>query len=218
MNHDEKLQLSVVEQLEWDPSVNSANIGVIVKDGVVTLEGSVPTYVEKYAAVKLTKRINGVKGVADEIQVAPPASFVRSDTDIAQAALQALEWDVVVPHEKIKVIVRGGTVTLEGELDWQYQRRAAEYAVRNLTGVRSVANMITLKTRPSPNDVKTKIEAALKRSAEDDARHIKVKTHDSTVVLEGNVHSWMAREEAEHAAWAAPGIAKVENHILVSAS
>ena len=215
MNANETLQLNVVQQLDWDPAVDSSRIGVTVKDGIVTLTGHVPTYAEKFRAEKVAKGVRGVRGVADEIEVAPPPSLIRTDSDIAAMAVQALEWDVSVPHDKIKTTVRNGYVILEGEVEWQFQRQAAEKAIRGLSGVKSIQNLIMLKLRSSGKDVKNKIVSALHRSAEDDARHIEVEIKDDTAILKGSVHTWAAREEAEDAVWAAPGINKVDNRIII---
>ena len=174
MKSNEALQLRVVQQLDWEPSVDAANIGVKVNDGVVTLEGNVPNYAEKFAAVRVTKAVYGVKGLADELQVKLHASSERTDTDMVKSALQMLVWDTVVPKDHVKVTVRGGWMTLEGEVEWEYQRTSAERAVRYLSGIKGVVNSVTLKHRAIPADVKAKIESALRRSAESDAQHISV--------------------------------------------
>ena len=215
MKQDQTIQLHVLEHLDWDPSVNAANIGIKVKDGVVTLEGHVPSYSEKLAALEITKTITGVLGLVDALEVELIGNMKRSDSDIARAALQALEWDEVVPSNQVKVVMSNSHLTLEGELEWQYQRLAAEKTVRSLRGIKHLTNAITLRHRVSPNDVKAKIEMALKRTAESDSEHITVETHDGTAVLRGTVHSFAARDEAELAAWAAPGITWVEDHITI---
>ena len=216
MKPDETLQLHVVQQLDWEPSVDAANIGVKVKDGVVTLEGDVRNYAEKFAAVRVTKAVYGVKGLADELQIKLHPSFERTDADMAKSALQMLAWDTVVPKDQVKVTVRDGWMTLDGEVDWEYQRTDTERAVRYLSGVKGVINNVTLKHRAVPADVKAKIEAALKRSAESDAQHIFVEIHEGTATLSGNVHTFAARDEAAQAAWAAPGVRKVTDNILVT--
>jgi osmotically-inducible protein OsmY len=216
MKPNETLQLRVVQQLDWEPSVNAANIGVKVKDGVVTLEGNVSNYAEKFAAVRVTKAVYGVKGLADELQVKLHTSFERTDADIAKSALQMLAWDTVVPKDHVKVTVRDGWMTLEGEVEWEFQRTDAERAVRYLSGVKGVINTVTLKHRATPTDVKAQIELALQRSAESDAQHISVEMHDGTATLSGNVHTFAARDEAALAAWAAPGVHRVTDHILVT--
>jgi osmotically-inducible protein OsmY len=215
MKSDSELKRDVENELKWEPSVNEAHIGVSVKDGVVTLSGHVPSYGEKYAAQKATKRIYGVKAVANELDVQLPGSAKRTDADIAQACVTALKFNYEVPDEKIKVVVDHGRVTLEGEVEWQYQRRAAVDAVRHITGVTHVQNSIAIKAQISPKDVKDKIEAAFKRSAEIDARRVNVEARDGKVILHGSVRTWTERAEAQQAAWAAPGVTTVENKLTV---
>ena len=218
MTNSIKLQHDVLEELEWEPTVDAAHIGVAaVQPGVITLTGTVATYAEKVAAERAAKRVSGVRAVANDIEVRPVGSFRRSDTDLAQAVLRALEWDIAVPDEKIKARVDDGWVTLEGEVALQFQRAAAENAVRRLTGVRGVTNQIRLQIRPAvqPAEVKERIEAALRRSAEIDAQGIRVEASDKTIVLRGKVRTWAEREEAERAAWAAPGVLNVKDELTV---
>jgi len=216
MKTDIELKDDVSTELKWEPSVNEAHIGVIVKDGVVTLTGHVLSYAEKYGAEKAAKRVYGVKAVADELDVKLPGSSKRTDEDIAQACVNALKFNYSVPNEKIKILVSKGWVTLEGEVEWQYQREAATNAVRCLTGVTGVSTSITLKAHVSPSDVKDKIEAAFKRSAEIDARRVSVEARAGKVILHGSVRSWAEREAAQQAAWAAPGVTAVENFLAVT--
>ena len=218
MTNSTKLQHDVQEELEWEPSVDAARIGVAAtQPGVVTLTGTVATYVEKISAERAAKRIAGVRAVANDIEVQPIGSMKRTDTDIAQAVLRALEWDIAVPHEKIKARVDDGWVTLEGEVALQFQRAAAENALRRLSGVRGVINQIRLQVRPSvqPAEVKDRIEAALRRSAEIDARGIQVDAKDSMITLRGKVRTWAERDEAERAAWGAPGVLAVKDELIV---
>ncbi|HEX6434980.1 MAG TPA: BON domain-containing protein [Gemmatimonadales bacterium] len=218
MHNSTNLQHRVQEELEWDPTLDAAHIGVAVaQPGVVTLTGTVATYAEKLSAERAAKRVTGVRAVANDIEVELIGSMRRTDTDIAQAVLRALEWDIAVPHEKIQVRVERAWVTLEGEVALQFQRAAAENAVRRLSGVRGVTNQIRLQVRPSvePAEVKSRIEAALRRSAEIDARGIQVDANNSTITLRGRVRTWAEREEAERAAWGAPGVLAIKDELIV---
>jgi osmotically-inducible protein OsmY len=212
---DRHLQEQVQNALDWEPSVDAADIGVSVENGVVTLRGDVKTYAEKAAAERVTLKVYGVKAVANDISVRLGDGQQRTDTDIAQAVLAALRWNTMVPKDKVTVAVANGWVTLAGTVDWEYQRQAAANAIRYLAGVRGVTNIVAIKPHVSVGDVKGKIENALKRSAEVDARRINVAVSDDTVTLSGNVHSWFERDEARRAAWSAPGVRAVDDRIAV---
>jgi len=216
MKNDADLQHDVQEELRWDPSIHAAErIGVSVKNGVVELDGHVDSVWDKYAAERAAMRVAKVKAVASEIKVDPPSSAIRTDEDIARVASDHLEWNALVP-KTVKVQVTDGVVTLQGTVEWQFQKEQVELGLLPLIGVRSILNKVTLNPKPSAAGIKIKIENALKRNAETEASHIKVETSDGTVTLHGNVRSWVEREEAEHAAWAAPGVAKIENRLTVS--
>ncbi len=212
---DMRLQRSVLDALEWEPSVNATHIGVSVSDGIVTLTGHVPSFAEKYAAERATKRVFGVQAIANELDVKLPGSSVRHDQDLAIACVNALKTNIAVPDEKIKVTVNSGWVLLEGEVEWQYQRVAAEKSVRYLTGVVGVRNEITVKPRVSGVQLKNKIEEAFKRGAQLDADSVAVSASGSAVTLTGTVRSMAEKEEAARLAWAAPGVIRVDNRISV---
>ena len=192
------------------------DVGVSVEDGVVTLRGNVRSYAEKGAAERVALRVYGVKAVADDLNVRLLAGHERSDTDIAQAAVAALKWNTLVPADRVTVAVTNGWLTLRGNLEWQFQKTAATGAVRNLTGVKGIANEIIVKPQVNTADVQAKIEAAFKRSAEIDARRVHVAAQSGKVVLTGNVRSWAERREAERVAWAAPGVTQIDDRITIT--
>lgn len=213
---DQDLKHNVERALDWEPSLDASDIGVAVDERVVTLRGNVRSFAEKTTAERVVHRVYGVKAVANDLMVHVPRAFERTDTEIAQAALAALKWNTLVPDDKVTVTVANGWVTLQGMLEWQYQKDAATRAVRELTGVRGVTNDILLQPRVKTTEVREKIEAAFTRSAEIDARRINVTATDGKVILSGNVHSWVERQEAERAAWAAPGVTSVDDRLIVT--
>jgi len=214
---DLELKKNVESELNFEPSINPAEIGVAAKDGIVTLTGRAQSYWEKVAAERAAMRLDGLKAVVNELTVRLPYSSERTDEDIAQAALNSLKWSVLIPADRIKVKVSKAWVTLEGAVDWQFQKTAAEKAIRKLHGVLGVTNLLEVRAKPSTAQVKAEIEAALKRSAGLDANRIKVEVEGDTITLRGSVHSCFEREEAERAAWRAPGVRTVANRITVGA-
>ena len=216
MKSDKQLQQDVMDDLRWDPSIDASKVGVAVTNGVITLTGAVPSYFQKQNTERVVKRVAGVRAVANDIEVRLPNTTERNDADIAQAALHALKWDTSVPDENVKVSVTKGWVTLEGNVDWNYQRESCEKVIEKLIGVKGVTNRLVVAPHIKSKDVKSEIKAALHRYAELEARNIDVDSADSTVTLRGHVRSWAERKEAETAAWMAPGVTQVKNEIIVS--
>jgi osmotically-inducible protein OsmY len=217
MKTDSELKQDVMAELAWDPAIKADAVGVAVKDGVVTLTGHLETFGEKFAIERALRRIQGVQAIALELDVKLSPQHERSDTEIAQAIEQALRWNASVPEEKIRVMVERGGVRLSGEVDWDFQRQATERSIRPLIGVKSIVNEITLKPRATPSDVLERIEEALKRQAEREARRVQVSVSGSTVTLSGTVHSWHERKAAAGAAWSAPGVHSVIDGLRVGA-
>jgi osmotically-inducible protein OsmY len=216
MRSDSEIERDVKEELEWNPDLDATNIAVSVKDGVVALTGFVRSYTDKYEAEQAAKRVLGVRAVANDLEVRMPSVDERPDPDIARDAVAALKAQLPISSEHIKAVVKNGWITLEGEVEWQYQKSTAENAVRRLKGVRGVINNIAVKPHAEPTEIKRKIQDAFKRNAELDAARISVETHGSEVVLKGTVRSWIEREEAERVAWSAPGVTRVVDEIVVN--
>jgi osmotically-inducible protein OsmY len=213
---DAEIERDVKEELQWDPDLDGTDIALSVKDGVVMLTGFTKSYADKYEAETAAKRVSGVRAVVNDIEVRLPSVDERPDPEIAREAVAAIKSQLPISTENIKVIVKNGWVTLEGEVEWQYQRNTAESAVRRIKGVKGVSNLIQIKPRAEPGEIKRRIQDAFRRSAEIDANRIVVEANGSEVTLKGTVRSWAEREEAERAAWAAPGVTKVIDQIVVS--
>ena len=216
MKDDEQLRRDVLAELEYDPSIDARKIGVAVEDGIVTLTGEVSTFAEKWNAERGVERVEGVRGIVNKIEVKIVGDY--SDTDIAREAADALRWNLMVPPGKVIPKVENGYITLTGEVNYDFQRRAAEKAVRYIPGVKGVINLVTIKPKVEPKEIKEKIEDALKRMATVDAENVQVEVQGSEIVLRGTVRSWAERHEAEKAAWSAPGVTSVKNYITVRAA
>src|SRR2546422_422528 len=215
MRTDMEIQKDVVAELRWEPSLRDDDIAVGVRDGVVTLAGFVDSYGDKWTAERVASKVKGVKAIANDLEVKLPSSSTRPDPEIAHAAVDALRWNIDVPQDRIQVKVEKGLLTLEGDVDWYYQKEAAERAVRYLTGVQGVSNLITVKARPTPSDIKVKIKEALQRGAELDADHVTVEIEGNKAILRGTVRSYAEMRDAERAARNAPGITEVDNRLTV---
>ncbi|MFZ3230207.1 MAG: BON domain-containing protein [Pseudobdellovibrio sp.] len=216
MKTDSQIQADVIQELKWDPSVTHEHIGVSVADGIVTLSGTIPSFIEKSAAEKAVERVSGVEAIVEKIEVRLPGVHIRDDQEIAKTITNQFKWNIQIPDDSIKAKVEEGFVTLTGEVDWEYERAAAENCVKGLTGVIDIANEIKLKEKSiDPQVVKHRIEEALKRKAEREAKRISVVVHGSRVILSGNVHSFNDMQDAKGAAWSAPGVTSVENNINI---
>jgi len=217
MKTDTQLRNDIQAELTWAPEVKTSDVGVIVKDGVVTLTGHLASHAEKYAVERAVQRVHGVKALAVELTVKLPFDNQRTDADIAMAVECALDWNALVPDDKIQPLVENGWITLAGEVEWGYQRSAAESAVRDLMGVTGVSNLVKVKPKVSPADVEKKIHDALSRQADREARKLAITVNGSQVTLRGTVHSWTDRDAVQGAAWATPGVTVVGNDLLVDA-
>ena len=216
MKSDRDIERDVRDELQWDPDLDATDIAVSVKDGVVTLTGFVKSYTDNYESEAAAKRVAGVAGVANDLEVRMPSVDERPDPEIARDAVSSIKGQLPISSEHIKVVVKNGWVTLEGQVEWQYQKNTAESAVRRIKGVKGVSNLIVLKPRAEPTEIKSKIMEAFKRNAELDANRIHIEANGSEVILKGTVRSWIEREEAERVAWSAPGVTRVEDRIVVA--
>jgi osmotically-inducible protein OsmY len=216
MRADSDIKRDVENELQWDPDIDPTDIAVTVKSRVVTLAGFVRSYSQKFEAEAAVKRVAGVIGIANDLEVRLPSEAKRPDPEIAREAVAAIKNQLPYSGDHIRVVIKNGLITLEGEVEWNYQRELAANTVRRLKGVMGVSNLIQVKPRAQPAEVKRKIEEAFRRSAEVDAKHVTVETTGSEVVLQGTVRSWFERQEAERAAWAAPGVTKVDNRLVIS--
>jgi osmotically-inducible protein OsmY len=215
MKTDAEIQKDVLDELRWEPSLEATEIGVAVKRGVVTLSGTLNSYHKKAAAERAAKRVRGVIAVALDIEVKLGGGFIKNDAEVAEAVVNALKWHSALNEDRIKVKVEDGIVTLEGNVDWNYQKKAVTSAIESITGVKHILNNLTIRTRAEPKDIKQKISAAFHRSATIDSDNVHVVLEGDKAILQGKVRSWAEKIDAENAVWSAPGITKVENKLTV---
>jgi osmotically-inducible protein OsmY len=215
MKTDSQIQKDVMAELKWEPFLNASEIGVAVKNGIVTLSGQVDSYLKKVAAEDAAKKISGVKAIAEDIQIGISPTYKKTDTEIAEAVVNALKWHTAVKEEKIKIKVENGVVRLEGEVEWEYQRTNAKSAVANLAGVNGVINMIVVKPKLVSSAIEKRINEAFHRSATIDSSKITADVIGSKVTLSGKVRSYSEKEDAENAAWNAPGVITVKNNLEI---
>ena len=213
MKNDLEIQQDVINQLSWEPFLKASDIGVTVKNGIVTLTGQVDSYYKKISAEKAAKKVAGVRAIAEDIQLRVSPSFIKTDAELAESVLNALKWHSAVDEEKLKIKVENGVVTLDGEVEWEFQRTSARNAVSNLLGVRNVISNIVLKPKLTAIDIKAKISSAFHRTATIDAQNIEVEILGNKAILRGRVRSYAEKDDAESAAWSAPGIAYVDNKL-----
>ncbi len=213
---DEAIQSNVMDELKWDTHLRASDIGVAAKDGIVTLTGFVDSYLKKRAAEAAAQRVRGVKAVANELEIHLPGSAERTDEDLAEAVLNALKWDTGIPAGKLEMTVSKGWVTLKGDVEYAFEKKDAERAIRYIAGITGVSNLIQVKPPVFPTNLKADIEKALTRNAETDAEHITVEVSGSKVSLYGMVHSYAERKAAENSVWAAPGVTEVEDRINIA--
>ena len=213
--NDMDIKEDVMDALDFEPSIDANSIGIAVDKGIVTLTGHVPTYTQRLTTERVVTRVKGVRGIAQEIEVRPTGTHLTADDEIARRAADLLMWNTSVPKDSVKVKVAEGYVTLMGTVEWNYQRNAAQLAVSGMSGVKSVSNQIGIRQKAAPADVRQRIESALKRDAELDAAGIRVQVADGVVTLDGKIDTWADRQIAERAAWAVPGVTRVNDHLYV---